>query len=92
MNVAGGVTYAVGDHVAVFLERMPNGYLRTTGWSQGKYRVDSAGHLRAESLLRQDAATAGTVTGASVRSLDGVTVDEFSQRVRQRISQQRRAQ
>src|SRR5580700_2249544 len=47
MAIAGAVVYQPGDHVLVFLQRMPNGYLRTTGWSQGKYTVDSTGRLHA---------------------------------------------
>ena len=50
MRIAGSVEYSPGDQVAVFLQRMPNGYLRTAGWGQGKYLVDKAGHLHAGSL------------------------------------------
>ena len=48
MAIAGSVAYRPGDQVLVFLERMPNGYLRTTGWGQGKYLVDKAGTVHAE--------------------------------------------
>ncbi len=41
MMIPGTVTYAVGDRVAIFLARMPNGYLRTTGWAQGKYTLST---------------------------------------------------
>ena len=34
----------------VFLERMPNGYLRTTGWSQGRYTVDPKGLVHGDKL------------------------------------------
>src|SRR5271165_4774246 len=34
MTIAGTVTYQPGEQVLMFLTRMPNGYLRTTGWGQ----------------------------------------------------------
>ena len=49
LAIAGAVGYLTGERVLVFLQRMPNGYLRTTGWSQGKYDVDAAGRLHPES-------------------------------------------
>src|SRR3954469_2326238 len=52
MGIAGAVVYTPGEHVLVFLQRMPNGYLRTTGWSQGKYLVDAHGRIRAGLLTR----------------------------------------
>ena len=45
MSISGATGYAVGEKVLVFLSRMPNGYLRTAGFGQGKYVVDSAGRL-----------------------------------------------
>ena len=53
MTIAGAVRYSVGDNVMVFLQRMPNGYLRTTGWGQGKYLVDGDSKLHAEMSLRE---------------------------------------
>src|SRR5690349_2191487 len=52
MGIAGTVAYAPGEHVLVFLQRMPNGYLRTTGWGQGKYRVDMQGRIQAGKAMR----------------------------------------
>ena len=40
MTIPGSVVYEPGERVLVFLQRMPNGYLRTTGWGQGKYKID----------------------------------------------------
>jgi hypothetical protein len=92
MSVAGSVAYAPGDHVAVFLERMPNGYLRTAGWGQGKYTVDKMGRLHGDgSLAGIDVLTAqsGPASGTSIRSLDGMTVAEFRARVAARVQSHR---
>jgi hypothetical protein len=84
MAVAGAVVYQPGERVLVFLQRMPNGYLRTTGWSQGKYTVDSAGRLHAagsiggpEVVTMQKAVTAQT----PLRVLEGMTVSELRARI-----------
>ncbi len=50
MTVAGTVTYQPGENVLIFLTRVPNGYLRTTGWGQGKYTVDGKGILHGRSV------------------------------------------
>ena len=52
MTIAGSVTYKPGDNVLVFLQKMPNGMIRTTGWGQGKFTVDSQGKLRGEVALK----------------------------------------
>ncbi len=94
MTIAGAVVYQPGDHVLVFLQRMPNGYLRTTGWSQGKYIVDDAGRLHAETSLRGlDVVTAKTgLAAASPRTLDGMTVTDLRARISARLQKQRTAQ
>jgi hypothetical protein len=66
MSIAGSVSYAVGDDMVVFLSRMPNGYLRTTGWAQGKYALDAHGRLHGE---------------ASLQTLEGMSLTELGQRV-----------
>ncbi|HXJ43883.1 MAG TPA: hypothetical protein VNH18_31650 [Bryobacteraceae bacterium] len=88
MSITGSVVYKVGDSVLVFLQKMPNGMSRTTGWSQGKYTVDSKGRLHAEATLKGvefvDAKTAGSgVTSLTV--LDGLTLQEAGVRVAARI-------
>jgi hypothetical protein len=88
MNIAGSVTYVAGDRVAVFLERMPNGYLRTTGWEQGKFNVDAAGRLHPASMHGgESVVSAGSnpAAVATVRALDGITVSEFGQKVGARV-------
>jgi hypothetical protein len=83
MSVAGTVTYAPGDKVLVFLERMPNGYLRTTGWGQGQYRIDASGLVHAsESLKAVDLVTGSAPT---ITSLDGMRVGDLTNRVKARV-------
>ncbi|MDP9171627.1 MAG: hypothetical protein M3N54_13500 [Acidobacteriota bacterium] len=73
MMIAGSVVYKVGADVVVFLSRMPNGYLRTTGWAQGKYALDTNGRLHGVAAL------GGEVT------LDGLSLTELKQRVAVRV-------
>jgi len=87
MSTAGVVAYSAGEQVAVFLERMPNGYLRTTGWGQGKYTVDSSGRLHADASLRgveilQPDQKATTPARTPLRTLEGMSVGEFRSLVR----------
>lgn len=67
-QVDGTVVYSVGESVVAFLARMPNGYLRTTGWGQGKYRLDTAGRLHATARVGSDAP-------------DGVALNELKARI-----------
>lgn len=88
MAIAGTVQYKVGDSVMVFLKKMPNGVMRTTGWAQGKYTVDAKGRLHAESSLKGleivDAATpAANLT--PLTALEGMTLQEVGLKVAARI-------
>lgn len=88
MSISGATGYGVGDEVLVFLSRMPNGYLRTAGFGQGKYRVDSNGRLHGTaSLITNDTLTAGkgTVATSVIRSLDGMSVSQVGQLVAARV-------
>jgi len=94
MDVAGANVYQPGGRVLVFLQRMPNGYLRTTGWSQGKYTVDNTGRLRAEASLRGldiVSAQKGAAVATPLRSLDGMTVTELHERIAAHLQLQRTA-
>jgi hypothetical protein len=73
MSVEEAVSYKAGDQVLVFLERMPNGYLRTTGWGQGQYRLDQRGSLHASESLR------------GMTTLEGRTVSDISTRIAARV-------
>ncbi len=92
MTIAGTVIYAPGERVLVFLQRMPNGYLRTTGWSQGKLHVDDTGRLHTETLLGGIELVNAPRGAASLRTLDGMTVTEFRSRIAARLKSQGRAQ
>jgi len=39
MQIAGAPQYEIGDEVVLFLHRTPIGYLRSSGWGQGKFGV-----------------------------------------------------
>ncbi len=88
MSIAGSVSYKVGDSVMVFMQRMLNGMVRTTGWGQGKYTVDSRGRLHAEAALKGveyvDSKT-GAVGVEPLAALDGLTLQEAGLRVAARI-------
>ena len=92
MTIPGVVSYQAGDQVLVFLQRMPNGYLRTTGWSQGKYTVDNAGRIHAEGSshdLEVVGAQIGVAASAtSLRSIDGIGIDELRRRIATRLKMQ----
>ncbi|HVW07223.1 MAG TPA: hypothetical protein VHC90_01500 [Bryobacteraceae bacterium] len=80
MSIAGATGYSVGEHVLVFLSRMPNGYLRTAGFGQGKFFIESNNHLRAEIALKPSA-----VGGVQMRSLDGMSLNQAAQLVGARV-------
>jgi hypothetical protein len=42
MSIAGTPEYAVGDEVVLLVWQTPIGYLRTSGWGQGKFTVSAA--------------------------------------------------
>ena len=95
LAVAGAVGYQPGEHVLIFLQRMPNGYLRTTGWSQGKYDVDAAGRLHAQSAVGsvELVDVPGKAAAATpLRILNGMSVAELHTRIAARLKSQGRAQ
>lgn len=89
MVVPGAVTYTVGEHVFLFLRKMPNKYFRTTGWSQGKYNVDGSGHVQASATPAGLQVLAAGASAAELQ-LSGKTTAEAHAFVRARVS--RRAQ
>jgi hypothetical protein len=92
MAVAGAVTYQPAEDVVVFLQRMPNGYLRTTGWSQGKFDVDAAGRLRPQNIPGgvEFASPAGVPLATSLRTLNGMTVAQLHARIAAHLGPQGR--
>ena len=85
MPIAGTVTYATGENVVVFLSRMPNGYLRTTGWAQGKYSVDRTGKLHAAAYGEGIMPKGAHANGTSLKTLEGMSISELGQRVGARV-------
>ena len=83
MNIGGGTGYSRGEQVLIFLERMPNGYLRTAGLGQGKYGIDSQGRLRGIQLKDLDLVGAGA--GEAPVSLTGMTVAEAASHIAARM-------
>lgn len=89
MSIAGTVGYNAGDQVLVFLQRMPNGYLRTTGWGQGKYLLDKDGHVFAGAMLVERVDAKGR-PAATMRSLSGMTLAQVRTMVAARAQSQGR--
>lgn len=90
MSIAGSVQYKTGDEVLIFLSRQPNGYLRTTGWGQGKYSVDSAGRLHGDTVALRavesvSLGSAPAAAASSPRSLEGLSLREAGQRIAARV-------
>jgi len=88
IGIAGTVVYTPGENVFVFLQRMPNGYLRTTGWGQGRYLVDAKGRIHADSVLRGleivDAripASASAPIRTPLTTLEGMSLSELGLRI-----------
>lgn len=89
MSIAGTVVYNPGDQVLLFLERMPNGYLRTTGWGQGKYLLDKQGNLYATARLVEMVDARGRPAARSF-SLGGMTLAQVRTMVTARVQSQGR--
>jgi len=85
MAITGSVGYERGERVLVFLQRMPNGYLRTAGWGQGKYLIGQTGLLHAVASLREDTLHAGSRAAWSPRTLEGLNITEVSRRIAERV-------
>jgi hypothetical protein len=84
MSVPGSVIYQTGEKVLIFLSQWPNGYLRTTGWGQGKYRIDTSNRLHGDGSLAQVEMIAGAGVAAT-RTLEGMSLNEAAQRVTSRV-------
>lgn len=92
MQASGTVALARGEEVVLFLYRTPIGYLRATGWGQGKYGVvedPGSGQKRLRAGLR--GMTLVEPNGKSARpsrretslgSLEGMALSEFKAMIR----------
>ncbi len=86
MSVAGAPAYRPGDQVLIFLERVPNGYLRTTGWTQGKYTVDKAGLVHAAgSSVGLEVVNVKGHAATQLRSLEGMSLAQVRALVAARV-------
>jgi len=87
--IAGSVPYQAGDKVVIFLQRMPNGYLRTAGAGQGRFTIDASGRIHGGSPVGAEfiQSSSGAIEGTSLGSLNGLTVPELSVRIKARIGQ-----
>ena len=89
MRISGEVAYAQGEEMVLFLYRTPIGYLRATGYAQGKYTIRGA-RIRSNSGSVELAIPTGrTRNGTSLRGLDGVDLGAFKLRVRSVLQSQR---
>ena len=88
MMFAGVPVYQVGEETIVFLYRTPVGFLRATGYGQGKYTVTPETRVRANSS-GLDLLPGKGLRGAELSTLNGLTVDDFKSRVRDVIRRQR---
>ncbi len=88
MAIAGASKYSVGEDVMLFLNKMPNGLIRTTGWGQGKYTIDAQGRLHAD-MAPRGVEYVDVKTGATglqpLATLDGLTRQEAGLRVAARL-------
>ena len=89
MTISGSVAYQVGDKVVVFLQKMPNGYLRTAGAGQGRFALDSAGKIHGASPTSVEfiESSAGSASATRLEALNGLSVNELAVRIAARIRQ-----
>ncbi|MBZ5575882.1 MAG: hypothetical protein LAP40_04915 [Acidobacteriia bacterium] len=80
----GAISYTPGESDILFLFQVPNGYWRTAGGPQGKFAVESGGRVRGGASTAVYAERAGRApSGTALTSLDGLTLSDFKNRVRQ---------
>jgi hypothetical protein len=86
MSIAGTVSYGLGDQVVIFLSRMPNGYLRTAGWSQGKYGLDAQGRLHSSAAIGAEVVDLRHgASGVPLTTLEGIGFADLKLRVAARV-------
>jgi hypothetical protein len=88
MKFSGALEYAVGEEAIVFLYKTPIGYLRATGYGQGKYTVTPQSRVRAN-LKGLDVLKRSGQRGADLSTIDGLTIADFKARVRASIRSRR---
>lgn len=89
MMIAGAPTYESGDEVILLLHQTPIGYLRTSGWGQGKFLVSKEGSMktvRTAPLGVQLVARGGGPATPRATALDGAGIDAFKSHLRSVIA------
>ena len=85
MTVPGAPRYEVGQEVVVFAAEVPNGYLRTHGWSQGRFLVEESPlspsgkrvHTDLGDLVLTESSVKAGAPKAAAPALDGRDLGEF---------------
>jgi len=81
MSISGAPDYGIGETAIVFLYRTPIGYLRATGFGQGKYTVTPEMRIHTNrkglELLQRD-----SEDDVPLSALEGLSVADFKARVR----------
>jgi hypothetical protein len=86
MQIAGTPGYAPGEQVMLFLERMPNGYLRTAGMGQGKLSLSPDGRVHLTHSGADVANRPITSHRTPLQTLDAADANEVRRRVAMLVS------
>lgn len=101
MDIAGAPRYRIGEEVVLFTTRTPIGYLRTSGWGQGRFDVAADPRTGSKVVrsrlagveLVEPAGAANALNptaGTSPKALDGLPLDQFKSRLRTLIANRQR--
>ena len=101
MEIVGAPRYRIGEEVVLLTARTPIGYLRTSGWGQGRFdvvadprtgaKVVRSGLAGIELVEPAGAATAAPLKpGTSPKSLDGLPLDQFKGRIKALVANRQR--
>ena len=101
MDIAGTPRYRIGEEVVLFTTRTPIGYLRTSGWGQGRFDVvvnprtgSKVVRSRLAGIELVEPAGAANApnqrAGTSPKALDGLPLDQFKSRLRTLITNRQR--
>lgn len=101
MEIVGAPRYRIGEEVVLLTARTPIGYLRTSGWGQGRFDVVADPRTGTKVVrsnlagleLFEPAGAASPATlkpGTSPKSLDGLPLDQFKTRIRALIANRQR--
>ncbi len=91
-QIVGAPRYAIGEEVVVFADQTPIGYLRTSGWSQGKFHVSSEGNAAARKIVSPVSTGATIVNGKAriqtpLRQFNNSELSGFMDRIRRQVAE-----